>query len=332
MLDDKRKVVGSFATTRPSNEKLEQYLKDHDYSQLDNDISNENEYVFSLALGKEHRHANAIKILGGSYAEQLINYDRRGIKTTRVVSEAVSNDGHKSLTKMGMQEVTDIAIENMKMPFSDDYDLGLDDDGLGFHYSPDNLDDYKINMSTWKKNNHSNYRVIQCVLDKKNKLKQFGADVKSGKTKDDFVNWAKGKNTQRAAMLFGAEYGLAGLGVFSTMSGHGNIGWYAANVIPALIDGLAVAFASTKNKQPFTKQSVKSAIKINAAITTVAFGLGAYLGQKTGNLDMANVIKGALAGAGTSAAVTFGLGSVLINREHKKAQQKQSQDDDTNMK
>ena len=169
LLGKKGRVVGCFATTRPSAKKLEIYLHDHDYSKLDNALENENEYLFSLALLSEHRNCGAVKILAGSYAEQLISLEKRGIKTTRIIGEAVSLDGHKSMMAMGMEPITPKVLKTMGLKtFKID---ALDGQGHGFHYSPDNLHAYKIKMSAWKKRNHSNCRFVQLFLDIKNKTR-----------------------------------------------------------------------------------------------------------------------------------------------------------------
>lgn len=123
--------IGYFEALFLTEEQKETYLKDYDYRKLVNigaQIGNNIMYIFSLALKKEYRGTNAIKMLAQSFATWLYHIRRQGKILDFVFGEAIYHDGVRSLTKsMGM-----IPVDVTE----------LDAEGLGFYFSPDCLSSY----------------------------------------------------------------------------------------------------------------------------------------------------------------------------------------------
>ena len=127
VLLDNNSVVGYVNSIFLSDKAQEEYLKDRDYLSFEsigiNDGDN-NMYLYTLALKEEYRNSGAIKILMQSFANWLVDQRRKGKRIKSCISEAISEDGIRSLSIMGM------------MPYD------IDDSGLGIYYSPDCLESY----------------------------------------------------------------------------------------------------------------------------------------------------------------------------------------------
>ena len=132
LVDDQNDPVGFMDAIFLSDEQTKQYLKDHDYRKLNNTgVQKEKDnilYIFDIAVVQELRGTEAVKmliILGASFAQWLKGLKDEGIKFKYIFCDAVSPEGAKAAAKsMGMKPV--------KKTFS----------GLGFYYSPDNLENY----------------------------------------------------------------------------------------------------------------------------------------------------------------------------------------------
>lgn len=81
-------------------------------------------YFYTIAISKNYRDTNTVKILMKEFAKWLDEERKNGKIIKSCISEAVSQDGIKSLSKMGMK------------PQDVDYE------GLGIYYSPDCLNSY----------------------------------------------------------------------------------------------------------------------------------------------------------------------------------------------
>lgn len=130
-------VVGYVNCIFISDEEMITYLQDRDFLKLNNigfNYGNNNVYIYTLALKKELRGTDAIKILMSNFAEWLTQEKSNGRVINRCISEAVTIDGVKSLLAMGM------------VP------QDIDSNGLGIYYSPDCLNDYINKMSQNQRN------------------------------------------------------------------------------------------------------------------------------------------------------------------------------------
>lgn len=85
-------------------------------------------YLYNLVLKKEYRDTHVIKLLMIEFSKWLYNGWCNGKKIKSCISEAVTQDGIKTLLSMGM------------IP------KDVDDKGLGIYYSPDCLRSYVNKM------------------------------------------------------------------------------------------------------------------------------------------------------------------------------------------
>lgn len=108
------------------------YLETRDYLSLTNtgfDVGENNMYFYTLALDEKYRDTNAVKILMKSFTMWLDEEKQKGKKIKSCMSEAITEDGVKTLLAMGM------------IP------QDTDNEGLGIYYSPDCLDNYIEKMN-----------------------------------------------------------------------------------------------------------------------------------------------------------------------------------------
>ena len=125
-------VVGYVNCIFLSEEVKNNYLETKDYLTLTNNgfnIGDNNMYFYTLALAREYRNSNLVKILMKNFTTWLDEEKRKGKKIKSCISEAVTTDGIKTLLRMGMiPQDTDI-------------------NGLGIYSSPDCLENYIKEMN-----------------------------------------------------------------------------------------------------------------------------------------------------------------------------------------
>lgn len=120
-------VIGYVNCIFLSDNALEKYLKDRDYLTLENigfNMGDNNMYFYTIALHQNYRNTNMVKLLIQYFVNWLESQKNKGKRIKNCISEAITNDGIKSLTIMGM------------IPYD------IDDKGLGIFYSPDCLENY----------------------------------------------------------------------------------------------------------------------------------------------------------------------------------------------
>ena len=124
---DKDTVIGYVNCIFLSDEMKEYYLKTKDYLALKNQglrVGNNNMYFYTLAIDKEYRDTEAVKILMRQFCSWINQEQKKGKKIVSCISEAITEDGIKTLHTMGM------------IP------KDIDENGLGIYYSPDCLNNY----------------------------------------------------------------------------------------------------------------------------------------------------------------------------------------------
>ena len=125
-------VIGYTHCIFLSEEAKNNYLETKDYLSLTNDgfnMGDNNMYFYSLVLAQEYRDSNAVKVLMKDFATWLDEEKQNGKKIKSCISEAITNDGIKTLLRMGMiPQDTDI-------------------NGLGIYSSPDCLENYIKEMN-----------------------------------------------------------------------------------------------------------------------------------------------------------------------------------------
>lgn len=92
-------------------------------------IGSNNMYFYTVALKEGYRDTGAIKYLMQNFARWIHGEKLKGKRITTCISEAVTEDGIKTLSAMGM------------LP------QDVDNNGLGIYYSPDCLDSYIEKMT-----------------------------------------------------------------------------------------------------------------------------------------------------------------------------------------
>lgn len=115
-----------------SEEAKSNYLKTKDYLALTNigfNIGENNMYFYTLALNEKYRNTDAVKILMKSFTKWLEEEKKVGKRIKSCISEAITEDGVKTLLTMGM------------LP------QDIDNTGLGIYYSPDCLNSYIERMN-----------------------------------------------------------------------------------------------------------------------------------------------------------------------------------------
>lgn len=124
-------VVGYANCIFLTDEIQEEYLRTKDYLLLENNgfqVGNNNMYFYTLALQEEYRDIGAIDILMQQFSAWVNIERQKGKRITSCISEAITNDGIKTLQAMGM------------LP------QDVDENGLGIYYSPDCLNSYISKM------------------------------------------------------------------------------------------------------------------------------------------------------------------------------------------
>lgn len=102
-------IVGYMFNITISDEQLQQYLKDHDYSKLRNQGMREgknNLYIYTLGTNPKYRGSIAPKILGKMFAEYIEKCKSENKQIGYCFAEAVSLDGVRTLSEsMGMERI-----------------------------------------------------------------------------------------------------------------------------------------------------------------------------------------------------------------------------------
>ena len=127
VLLDNDVVIGYVNCIFLSDEVKDKYLKDRDYLALENigfNIGDNNMYFYTLALHQDYRNSGVVKILMQHFTNWLEEQKNKGKRIKNCISEAITEDGIRTLTIMGM------------IPYD------TDDNGLGIFYSPDCLENY----------------------------------------------------------------------------------------------------------------------------------------------------------------------------------------------
>lgn len=127
VLMDNDTVIGYVNCIFLSDEANEKYLKERDYLSLENigfNVGDNNMYFYTIALKEEYRNSNMVKILMQCFVNWIEEQKNKGKRIKSCISEAITGDGVKSLSVMGM------------IPYD------VDDNGLGIFYSPDCLEKY----------------------------------------------------------------------------------------------------------------------------------------------------------------------------------------------
>lgn len=127
VLLDEDTVVGYVNCIFLSDKIKEDYLKTKDYLLLENKglhIGDNNMYFYTLALDEKYRNTGAVKILMEQFCSWVYQEQKRGKKIVSCISEAVTEDGVKTLRTMGMKP------------------KDVEENGFGIYYSPDCLNNY----------------------------------------------------------------------------------------------------------------------------------------------------------------------------------------------
>ena len=139
-----KEIVGYSFSITISEEQLQQYLEDHDYSKLKNIGMREGKnilYIYTLASNSKYRGTIAQKILGKALAEYISKCKEDNKEIGYCFAEAVSSDGARALTKsMGMVEM--------------EGEHG--DDGTGFYHF-DSIESFKRYLEKMKDFDYSLY-------------------------------------------------------------------------------------------------------------------------------------------------------------------------------
>lgn len=176
------RVIGYTNCIFLSEEVKQHYLKTGDYLSLTNSnfiIGNNNMYFYTLALAENYRDTNAVKILMGAFARWIDKERKNGKKIVSCISEAITEDGIKTLSSMGM------------LP------QDTDNIGLGLYYSPDCLNSY-IEEMVKKVGILTTQEKIKSVIDDyddiaKEYAEDFYDDVSDYKYIDKFIQSLNGK-------------------------------------------------------------------------------------------------------------------------------------------
>ena len=131
VLLDNNNVVGYVNCIFLSDEIEEEYLRTKDYLILENEgfkIGDNNMYFYTLALDEKYRNSSAVKMLMQQFCTWINQEKSKGKNISSCISEAITEDGIKTLLLMGM------------MP------KDVDENGLGIYYSPDGLNNYINSM------------------------------------------------------------------------------------------------------------------------------------------------------------------------------------------
>ena len=132
MLDEKGNIIGYTNSIFLSDEDMEHYLKTKDYLSLKNQgfqTGDNNLYFFSLVVDEKYRHTDIVKQLMRYFTKWLAEEMKKGKRIKRCISEAITQNGIKTLTKMGMSP------------------QDTDENGLGIYNSPDCLKSYIKEMN-----------------------------------------------------------------------------------------------------------------------------------------------------------------------------------------
>ena len=132
MLDEKENIIGYTHSIFLSDEDMEYYLKTKDYLSMKNQgfqTGDNNLYFFSLVVDEKYRHTDIVKQLMRCFTKWLAEEMKKGKKIKRCISEAITQNGIKTLTKMGMSP------------------QDTDENGLGIYNSPDCLKNYVDTMN-----------------------------------------------------------------------------------------------------------------------------------------------------------------------------------------
>lgn len=101
-----KEIVGYTFSIMISEEQLQQYLEDHDYSKLKNIGMKEGKnifYMYTAASNPKYKGSIAQKILGKAMAEYIIKCKKENKEIGYCFAEAVSGDGARALTNaLGM--------------------------------------------------------------------------------------------------------------------------------------------------------------------------------------------------------------------------------------
>lgn len=127
VLLDKNDIVGYVNCIFLSDEIKKEYLRTKDYLILENEgfqIGDNNMYFYTLALDEKYRNSSAVKMLMQRFCAWINQEKRKGKNISSCISEAITEDGIRTLLLMGM------------IP------KDVDENGLGIYYSPDCLNSY----------------------------------------------------------------------------------------------------------------------------------------------------------------------------------------------
>ena len=136
MLDENGDIVGYTHSIFMSDKNMEYYLRTKDYLGLQNigfNVGDNNLYFYSIVIDKKYRDSDVVKMLMQLFTKWLDEEKKNGKSIKNCISEAITEDGIKTLKRMGM------------IP------QDIDEQGLGIYYSPDCLENYIKEMNQERK-------------------------------------------------------------------------------------------------------------------------------------------------------------------------------------
>jgi len=124
-------VIGYLHCIFLTDEQRDKYLIDKDYLCLKNigfQLGNNNMYFYTMAVAEQYRGTNVVKILAKAFAKWLYDGTKQGKNITFCFSDAITQQGVKTLYRMGM------------IPYN--ANKSVEKDGMVTFISPDCLDAY----------------------------------------------------------------------------------------------------------------------------------------------------------------------------------------------